>query len=150
MRDKPMTLPANEKLVEIFFRHFNYDNSKFLLPRMPYYDGFQHRRVMDYAIISKDPSMPKVAIIIKPEYGYRNRLGEIELENSLRALEQLGWIPLVFTSSDFEVRSGYVRARLEMIFCMASNRASRKAKPKGSLRYWFNGLSFPAGALSRA
>ncbi len=134
MRDSTMT--RDEKLFDIFFRHFNSDNSKFLIPRLPYSDRFKHRRVMDYAIISHDPSTPRVAILIRPENGYRSELGEIELENALRALKQLEWIPLVFTYHDFEVRSEYVREQLEMIF--SRRKASSRAKVKRSLFSWFN------------
>jgi hypothetical protein len=137
----------NEKLFELFFRYFNRDDSKFLLPRLPYTDDFQHRRVMDYAIISQDPGMPKVAILIRPDNSYQNKLREIELENALRVLKQLGWVPLVFTSLELEVGSEEVREQLEEIFSI-NKTVSRKVKPKNVFGNCFKGFSFTLKALS--
>jgi hypothetical protein len=106
----------DEKLHKIFFRQFAHDHSKFLIPRLPYYDRFACRRVMDYAIYSQDPSVPKVAILIRPEAEARSDLQQIALEDTIRALTQINWIPLVFNPSDFEARSWYVRQQLEGIF----------------------------------
>lgn len=119
-----------EKLCDIFFHLYVQDTSKFLIPRMPYYDRFAFKRVMDYAIISQDPSMPRVAILIRAKTS--NHLKQIELEKSLCVIRQLDWFPLVLAPEDIEARPDFVRHQIEDIFTQT------KPSPKQKAAYRWN------------
>ncbi len=131
------------KLADIFFKKYGYDKSKFILPKVPYVDSFGYRQAMDFAIVSQDPSIPKVAILIIPKKKKRSKEGKIALENLVRALKGQDWVPLVLTPEDLFCRSHFIVQEFEKIYTSQSStpkaKKTKKKNPISLIGLFFGG-----------
>lgn len=106
----------SEKLTQVFFERFSYDSSRYLVPRMPFSDRYNRRRIIDYAVISHDPSMPRVAILIRTGKAERSQGQQEDLDRSIEVLTEQGWETIVFSPEDIVFRPRHVRMILDDIF----------------------------------
>lgn len=106
----------NPDVYEIFFNRVARDTSKYLVPRVPYFDAAQRRHIIDYAILSENPTLPRVAILIQPAEAQRPPEQQRTLHICMEALKNQNWVPVTFSTDDIEFRPRYVKSVLCDIF----------------------------------
>ncbi len=111
---------------DIFFDYFANDLSKYLLPRMPYYDNIQTKRVIDLAIISNSPCGPKIAVLVRPEEKDRTALQQKELKKAMEILKAQNWQPLVVSPRDLAFRPKYIKMQLDDLLHPAKVRRNKR------------------------
>ncbi len=104
---------GDDQLISVFFSRFASDTSRFLVPRVPFTDDALKRQVIDYAIVSRDPSMPRIAILIRPRASQMNPEKQRELALLITSLASQNWKSIVFSPDDVEFRPKYVKEMLE-------------------------------------
>jgi hypothetical protein len=125
---KAMNSNDNQRM-QVFFSHFTQDNNRFLVSKLPYYDDCNNRRIIDFGIVSQDPSVPRVAILIWPKNSEQSPQQLAEHDFALRLLQQQNWVPVIFNPDDISYRPRFVKETLDEIFT-GKKRPTKKKKRK--------------------